>query len=104
MSDLTLTELAAFLATPEAQALATQSEKIAAAKEWKVALEHANQPDIPVYDPVAHLAQLKLERAEWGQAWRQWATDEKKAIRTARMNELDKMITDVEQKIAIASK
>lgn len=99
MAELTLTELAAFLSTPEAQALATQAEKIEAAQDWKAALIAANEPVTPTVDPADHLANLKAERAEWGQAWRKWPTDEQKAIRLARIAELDGQINEVSKLI-----
>jgi len=94
---LTMQDLAAFLSTPEAQALTTQSEKIAAAKQWKKALDDALLPDAVLYDPVVHLEMLREERKQWGQAWRQWSTDEQKRVRQQRIETLDRDIADVEK-------
>lgn len=63
--NVSLIEMAAFLATPEAQALATDAEKIAAAQRWKAELAATVQNDIPAFDPVEYLERLSLERLEW---------------------------------------
>lgn len=62
---LTLTEFFEFLKTPEAQALSTDEEKMEAAQAWKTKLDLANAPEVKEFDPVAHVAALKIERQEW---------------------------------------
>ncbi len=80
--------------------LKTQAEKIAACRDWKAELDKMNAPEVPEYNPDEHLQRLKDERAEWGQAWRQWSADEQKEIRNARIDTLDQEIVNVQKIIA----
>lgn len=98
---ITVTEVNQYLDTAAGQGKTT-AEAVALLTAQKIEIAGLLNPE-PVYDPVARLAELKAERAEWGQAWRKWdATAERKEIRVSRMAKLDQEIANVEQQIATA--
>jgi Tfp pilus assembly protein FimT len=101
MKNITFLELMAFMATPEAEALATTEEKVNAAQVLKDELDALQSEAVDsMQSMVSRLEGLKAERADWGKKWRDWQDEDKKDIRLERMAVLDDEIRELESAIA----